>query len=54
MFQNKKRILKNGDGEKQIRKHEVEKKKERETLIWRNKERVEKERREKGEKSTKG
>ena len=32
MIQNKKEIRKKGDGEKQIRKHEVDKKRERETL----------------------
>ena len=30
MFQNKKGMRKKGDGEKQIRKHEVEKKKKKE------------------------
>ena len=52
-FKTKRGYARNGDGEKQIRKHEVEKKKERETLRWRNKARVDKERREKGEESTK-
>ena len=39
---NKKKIHKNGDGDKKLRKHEIQKKSERETLRWRNKERMEK------------